>query len=113
MVVGGACGYGAGAVACGPMPILVGGGGDDDACLDHEPFGGFWVAPDLHLQAQIATGLLVAQVLQKLIQLLHVVVGLLEPDAFWLYQDWPGLCLLAHKRTEKRMMTWLASHNRW
>ena len=70
------------------MPTLVGGGGDDDACPDHEPFGGvmgFWAAHDLRLQ--IATGLLVAKALQKLIQLLHVVVGLLEPDAFWLLRD--------------------------
>ena len=70
-VVGGA--RGCGAYACGPTPILVGGGGDDDAGPDHEPFGGvmgFWAAHDLHLQ--IATGLLVAKALQKLIQLLHV-----------------------------------------
>ena len=57
------------------MPILVG-GGDDDAGPDHEPFGGvmgFWAAHDLHWQ--IATELRVAKALQKLIQLLHVVVA--------------------------------------
>ena len=80
---------------------------------NHEPFGGVrgsWAAHDLHLQ--IATGLLVTAALQKLIQLMHMAAGLLEPDAFWLYQDWPGLCLLAHKRTGKRMMTWQTYHSR-
>ena len=46
-----------------------------------------------------------AAVLQKLIQLLHVEVELLEPDVLWFHLDWPGLCLLAHTRTGKRMMT--------
>ena len=106
------CGCGAGVCAYGPTPILVGGGGDDYAGHDHEPFGGVrgsWAAHDLHLQ--IATGLLVAAALQKLIQLMHVAVDLLEPDAFWLYQDWPDLCLLARKRTGKRMMTWQTNHS--
>ena len=102
--VGGACGCGA--CAYGPMPIFVGGGGDDHADHDHEPFGGVrgsWAAHDLHLQ--VATGLLAAAALQKLTQRLHVEVGLLEQDVLWLHRDWPGLCLLAHKRTGKRMMT--------
>ena len=55
--VGGACGCGV--CAYGPMPIFVGGGGDDHADHDHEPFGGVrgsWAAHDLHLQ--VATELL-------------------------------------------------------
>ena len=93
------------------MPIFVGGGGDDHA--DHKAFGGVrgsWATHDLHLQ--VATGLLTAAALQKLIQLLHVEVGLLEQDVFWLYQDWPGLCLLAHKRTGTRLMTLQTNHSR-
>ena len=44
-------------------------------------------------------------------RLLGAVAGLLELAALWLHPDWPGLCLLAHKRTEKRMMIWRTSHN--
>ena len=97
-------------IACGAKPTLLGGGGGGDGVLDPEPV---WAAPAPQLRMRISVGLLVVaqDLLQKLIQLLHVVVGLLEPDAFWLYQDWPGLRLLAHKRTEKRTMTCLASHN--
>ena len=91
--LGGVCGCGV--CAYGPTPIFVGGGGDDHA--DHEPFGGArgsWATHDLHLQ--VATGLLAAAALQKLIQLLHVEVGLLEQ---------------AHKRTGKRM-TLQTNHSR-
>ena len=62
--VGGACGCGV--CAYGPMPIFVGGGGDDRADHDHEPCGGVrgsWAAQDLHK-------LLAAAALQKLTQLL-------------------------------------------
>ena len=109
--VGGACGCGV--CAYGPMPIFVGGGGDDHADHDHEPFGGVrgsWATHDLHLQ--VATRLLAAAALQKLTQLLHVGVGLPEQDVLWLHRDWPGLCLLAHKRTGKRMMTLQTNHSR-
>ena len=102
---------GCGVCAYGLTPIFVGGGGDDHA--DREPFGGArgsWAANDLH--SQVATGLLAAAALPKLIQLLHVEAGLLEQDVFWLYQDWPGLCLLAHKRIGKRMMTLQTNHSR-
>ena len=47
--LGGACGCGV--CVYGPMPIFVGGGGDDHADHDHEPFGGVrgsWAAHDLH-----------------------------------------------------------------
>ena len=79
----------------------------------YPPFGGArgsWATHDLHLQA--ATGLLAVAALQKLIQLLHVEVGLLEQDVFRLDQGWPGLRLLAHKRTGKRMMTLQTNHSR-
>ena len=51
--VGGACGCGV--CAYGPMPIFVGGGGDDHADHDHEPFAGVrgsWATHDLHLQVK-------------------------------------------------------------
>ena len=72
-------------------------------------WGGSWAAHDLHLQ--VATKLLVAAALQKLTQLLHVEVGLPEQDVLGLHRDWPGLCLLAHKRTGKRMMTLQTNHS--
>ena len=65
-------GWCCGVCAYGPMPIFVGGGGEDHADHDHEPFGGVrgsWAAHDLHLQ--VATELLAAAALQKLTQLLH------------------------------------------
>ena len=71
---------------------------------------GSWATHDLHLQ--VATGLLAAAALQKLTQLLHVEVGLPEQDVLWLHRDWRGLCLLAHKRTGKRMMTLQTNHSR-
>ena len=106
------CGWPSAHRSYGPMPIFVGGGGDDHADHDHEPFGGVrgsWAAHDLHLQ--VATEL-AAAALQKLTQLLHVEVGLPEQGVLGLHRDWPGLCLLAHKRTGKRMMTLQTNHSK-
>ena len=101
--VGGACGCGA--CAYGPTPIFAGGGGDALAGDVDEPCDGetgSWAVHDIRWRV---AAVLAAAVLQKLIQLLHVEVELLEPDVLWFHQDWPGLCLLAHKRTGKHMMT--------
>ena len=110
--VGGACGCGV--CACGPTPIFVGGGGGDDhADHDHEPFDGVRGSCAAHgLDLPVATELLAAAALQKLTQLLHVEVVLPKPDVLGLHRHWPGLCLLAHKRTGKRMMTLQTNHSR-
>ena len=96
---------GCGACAYGPTPIFAGGGGDALAGDVDEPCDGetgSWAVHDIRWRV---AAVLAAAVLQKLIQLLHVEVELLEPDVLWFHQDWPGLCLLAHKRTGKHMMT--------
>ena len=60
---------------------------------------GFWASHVLHYEG--ATELLVATAPRKRIQLFHVEVGLQVRDVLLHHQDWPRLCLLAHKRTEK------------
>ena len=99
---GEACGCDADAVACGLTPILVGGGGDDVAVPVSSPSGPLLLCT-CRCRSQPGCWS------HRISKINSAVAGLLEPDAFWLYQDWPGLCLLAHKRTEKRMMTWLAN----
>ena len=71
-----------------------------------------WACLALRLRMQIEVWQPeVAQDEQKLIQLLGAAAGPLEQVALGLHPDWPGLCLLAHKRTEKHMMTWRTCHN--
>ena len=104
-----------------------GDGGGGAAYLDHAYLAGLadasfcgltetgelvWACLALRLRMQIEVWRPeVAQDEQKLIQLLGAAAGLLEQVALGLHPDWPGLCLLAHKRTEKHMMTWRTCHN--
>ena len=94
-------------------------GGSGAAYLDHAYLAGLadasfcgltetgelvWACLALRLRMQIEVWQPeVAQDEQKLTQLLGAVAGLLEQVALGLHPDWPGLCLLAHKRTEKNI----------